>query len=84
MLNGDATPHLLLRLRNSDGASGTVDVGSQLDLPELNSNSPKDQLLTVTGYVGDIDGTLVLFAGTIKIGSRTITVDRQPSSAPVR
>jgi len=81
ILTGDATPHLLLRLRNSDGASGTVDVGSQLDLPELNSNSPKDQVLTVTGYVGDIDGTIVLFANSIRIGSRTITVDRHADGA---
>jgi hypothetical protein len=75
-LSGSPPPHLLLRLLNSDGASGTVDVGDYIDLSKLSADMGKDQTLTVNGYLGEIDGTPVLFATTIRAGSTTITVDR--------
>jgi hypothetical protein len=79
-LYGDGRPHLLLRLRRADGASGTVDVGERLDLPETNSPDGKGPTITVTGNLGEIDGTPVLFANQVKIGTVAQPVIRAPAT----
>ena len=75
-LFGDGRPHLLLRLRRADGASGTVDVGERLDLPEASTPAGKDMTVTATGNLGEIDGTPVLFANQVKIGNVTRQINR--------
>jgi hypothetical protein len=81
-LYGDGRPHLLLRLRRADGASGTVDVGERLNLPEANTPAGKDMMVTATGNLGEIDGTPVLFANEVKIGNVTKQINRGPATQP--
>jgi hypothetical protein len=75
MLLDDAHPHLLIRLRRDDGATGTVDVGEKLSMADF----PPNQTITVHGHLGAIDGHAVFFAGEIDSGNRTIIVDRSGS-----
>jgi hypothetical protein len=75
-LYGDGRPHLLVRLRRADGASGTVDVGERLDLPESELKSGGSPTITATGNLGEIDGTPVLFANQVKMGNVTTRISR--------
>jgi hypothetical protein len=84
-LYGDGRPHLLLRLRRADGASGTVDVGERFDMPEDKSpaaNNPAT--ITVTGNLGEIDGNPVIFANQIWIGEKTVPVVRGATTQAVK
>jgi hypothetical protein len=81
-LVGEATPHLLMRLRNSAGAVGTVDVGEKLMFPEGTFDANSRGHITATGQLGVLDGHLVLFAQQITIGKTTIQVPRSPAPGP--
>jgi hypothetical protein len=81
-LAGAPYPHLLLRLHSSNGAKGTVDVGERLQLPELSSGS--DFQITVTGKLGVVDGSLVIFADNVNFGSHAVDVKRQGGSGPAK
>ena len=73
---GDSMPHLLLRLRNDGGATGTIDVGQRLALPDGAITDPKNEIVA-TGQLGILDGHLLLFANAISIGSTTMAVDHR-------
>jgi hypothetical protein len=74
-LGGVPYPHLFLRLRNANGANGTVDAGEKLEFPDV--ASPDDLQVCVTGKLGTVDANLVLFADSVKFGSHDCEVKRQ-------
>jgi hypothetical protein len=81
---GCSVPHVLLRLRNDAGAMGTADVGMRIAFPDAVFDPGAKGQFTVTGQLGVLDGHLVLFADTIVVGSQTILVQRNETSAPPR
>lgn len=79
-LAGEPTPHLLLRLRNDAGATGTIDAGQRLAFPDAAFDPGAKGNISVTGQLGVLDGHLLLFANQIAFGSQTITIDRSEKS----
>ncbi|MGD0465054.1 MAG: hypothetical protein ABSB74_21430 [Tepidisphaeraceae bacterium] len=77
---GEPNPHLLLRLRNDAGATGTVDAGLRLVFPDAAFDPGAKGHVAVTGQLGILDGQLVLFADQIVFGSQTVTIDRPGKS----
>jgi hypothetical protein len=75
-LAGEPTPHLLLRVRNDAGATGTIDAGQRLAFPDTAFDPGAKGNVSVTGQLGLLDGHLLLFADQIVFGSQTITIDR--------
>jgi hypothetical protein len=75
-LDGEQSPHILLRLHNVNGAKGTVDVGERLEIPQTPSSVLTDGQITVIGEMGDINGSPVLFANQVVFGRTTVTIDR--------
>lgn len=80
-LVGQPNPHLLLRLRNDAGATGTVDVGQRLVFPDAAFDPGAKGHVSVSGQLGILDGHLVLFADQIDFGSRTVTIGRPGEDA---
>lgn len=72
-LIGEPHPHVLLRLLNANGASGTIDVSTRLQIPPMQSEG---EAISATGKMGDIDGSLVLFADQIAFGKVTVQINR--------
>jgi hypothetical protein len=79
-LVGVAAPHLILKLLSSRGATGIIDVGTNLDLPDLQDMS--ELKVTATGKLGVVDGNLVLFANTLAFGNKVVKVDRGATTRP--
>ncbi len=79
-LAGEPNPHLLLRLRNDAGATGTVDAGLRLAFPDSAFDPSAKGHVLATGQLGVLDGALVLFADQIALGSHTVTIDRPGKS----
>lgn len=75
-LDGEQSPHILLRLHNVNGAKGTVDVGERLEIPQTPSSVLTDGQITAIGEMGDIDGSPVLFANQVLFGKATVTINR--------
>jgi hypothetical protein len=80
-LAGEATPHLLLRLRSDSGAMGTVDAGQRLAIPDGAFDAKTKGEVTATGQLGMIDGHLILFADQIGFGSQTVDIERRGKEA---
>lgn len=81
-LGGDHQPHILLRLRSATGATGTIDVGERLHIPEAESKSGAGAVVVATGKLGSIDGHLVLFADKLRFGSQEVSVERGEQIKP--
>jgi len=81
-LAGESNPHLLLRLRNDAGATGTIDAGQRLMFPDTAFDPSSKGKITVTGQLGILDGHLLLFADQIAFGSKTVTIERRGKEAP--
>jgi hypothetical protein len=81
-LDGESTPHLLLRLRNDAGATGTIDAGQRLMFPDTAFDPGSKGEITVTGQLGILDGHLLLFADQIAFGSKTVTIERHGKETP--
>ena len=75
-LAGEANPHILLRLLNDAGATGTIDAGQRLVFPDAPIDPAAKGRITVTGQLGVLDGHLLLFADHIAFGSQMIGIDR--------
>jgi hypothetical protein len=73
---GEPNPHLLLRLRNDAGATGTVDAGLRLTFPDSAFDPRTKGHISAIGQLGVLDGDLVLFADQIVFGSQAVTIDR--------
>jgi hypothetical protein len=79
-LMGVSEPHVLIKLLSAKGAKGTVDVGPNLDIPNLQDMS--ELQITATGKLGIVDGNLVLFADTLQFGNKKVVIDRTPTTQP--
>jgi hypothetical protein len=82
-LDGEPTPHLLLRLRSDTGATGTIDAGQRLPFPDAAFDPSTKGHVSVTGQLGVLDGHILLFADQIAFGPQTITIDR-PGKTPAK
>ena len=80
-LASEPQPHILLRLDTGKGTTATVDVGDQLKLARWLFNTRSDQPVNVTGKLGDIDGSPVVFAEKIGVGSQVVDVTAERSAA---
>jgi hypothetical protein len=76
-LMGETTPHLLLRLVNRTGATGTIDAGQRLAFPDAAFDPAVKGNVTVSGQLGVLDGHLLLFADQIAFGSQTVAIERR-------
>jgi hypothetical protein len=81
-LAGEPLPHLLVRLQNKLNVMATVDVGQKLDFSALHLDSATGSLVAAIGKMGDIDGSPVLFAERLTVGTQTVNVDRGPTTRP--
>jgi hypothetical protein len=79
---GEPSPHLLLRIRNTAGAIGTIDVGQRLQIPQAAFDPGVKGYITATGQLGILDGHLLLFANKITFGSQTIEIMRDVVNPP--
>jgi hypothetical protein len=81
-LEGEFSPHLLIRLKNKAGATGTIDAGQCLKFPDNAFDPAVKGYITVTGQLGMLDGHLLLFADQIAFGSQTVVIERRGGNAP--
>lgn len=79
---GEANPHLLLRLLDKAGVTGTIDAGQRLAFPDAAFDPAVKGYVTVTGQLGVLDGHLLLFADQIAFGSQLVVIERRGRAMP--
>lgn len=80
-LNADPNPHVLLRLMDKLGSTGTVDVGQRLSIPEAAFDPSVKGYVVATGQLGVLDGHLILFADEITFGTQDVLIERRGQKA---
>ena len=75
-LRGDTRPHLIARLETNSGQVIPVDLGHRLNVGDMLGQIDVEQPFRVSGRIGRINNTPVLFAQQIRLGDRTFPVQR--------